>query len=177
MAGNADYVVDGLCRQLRHLDEHPRCAMPARLCTPLPQNLAASMRARGAERSRTSARNAGLDRRFAASEAGSAHAHSRIATWVHAPEKAIEASQRHAELCLKCRHLCQGALPVCGAAAPRGRGAGAAAAAGGARARGRARPGHHRAPQAPRAHRRLPGLAARDLRRRGRRRRRRCRCD
>ncbi|KAK9820989.1 hypothetical protein WJX81_002818 [Elliptochloris bilobata] len=24
VAGNADYVVDGLCRQLRHLDEHPR---------------------------------------------------------------------------------------------------------------------------------------------------------
>ncbi len=21
---NADYIVDGLCRQLRHLDEHPR---------------------------------------------------------------------------------------------------------------------------------------------------------
>lgn len=24
VAHNADYVVDGLCRQLRHLDEHPR---------------------------------------------------------------------------------------------------------------------------------------------------------
>jgi len=32
VASNADYVVDGLCRQLRHLDEHPRCAMPASAC-------------------------------------------------------------------------------------------------------------------------------------------------
>ena len=23
--GNADYIVDGLCRQLRHLEDHPRC--------------------------------------------------------------------------------------------------------------------------------------------------------
>ena len=26
--GNADYIVDGLCRQLRHLENHPRCSTP-----------------------------------------------------------------------------------------------------------------------------------------------------
>ena len=25
--GNADYIVDGLCRQLRHLENHPRCGL------------------------------------------------------------------------------------------------------------------------------------------------------
>ncbi len=24
--GNADYIVDGLCRQLRHLEDHSRCS-------------------------------------------------------------------------------------------------------------------------------------------------------
>ena len=27
--GNADYIVDGLCRQLRHLENHPRCCTPS----------------------------------------------------------------------------------------------------------------------------------------------------
>ena len=162
VAHNIDYIVDGLCAQLRSIEQHPRCGP---VDAPRAWHLQLMLqKINGAKAEGGICMDFGSSRKMLS--IWTMHAASGLSiTWrLQAPTRNSMSMTTNSSLD-QCSGDTQGALPVCCASPQVWSGARPAAIAGRARASGGPWPGHHHKKEAAGSHRGLPSCFEGDCQR------------